>query len=145
MNSKKANIILAVLSILFALWFLLSAGNLPAPLNEVNIGPAAFPKVISILIILFSLAITIKSFLDKKSDDEIKINRFKSILMFIGGILLFGLTIPYLGFYISAAIYFPILLFLASERNWKRIVLVTVVFELFAFGVFGNLLGVPLP
>jgi putative tricarboxylic transport membrane protein len=139
---------IGLLSIVFAVWFLVGSLQLPGPLNKVNIGPGAFPLIISILIIIVATMIIVTTLLKKEKDHKnqyVTIVRFKNIAASIGIIILYTFSIPYLGFYLATAIYFPVMLYLASESNWKTIIFVTVVFELFSFVIFEKILGVLLP
>ncbi|UOR13964.1 tripartite tricarboxylate transporter TctB family protein [Halobacillus amylolyticus] len=142
---QTGNLVLGTISIIFALCFFIGAQQFPEAVNKAGVGPAAFPKAISILVIIFSVTIILNSLFNKANDSRIVVKRFGNILMSVGSIIAFVVLIPILGFYISTAIFFPVLLFLASETNWKSIVMTTLIFELFAFGMFDQLLGVPLP
>ncbi|MCF6411595.1 tripartite tricarboxylate transporter TctB family protein [Pseudalkalibacillus salsuginis] len=145
MKIQKAEIALGIFSIIASVWFILSSRKFPESLNQADVGPAAFPTIISIIIIIFSVTLIISSFFNKDSEDKVEILRIKNVILSILLLLLFALGIPFLGFYVAAALFFPIMLFLASVTNWKSIVATTLLFELLAFGVFDQLLGVPLP
>jgi putative tricarboxylic transport membrane protein len=112
--------------------------------NSVDMGPAAFPQVLAWLVILLSVLLIITSFI-KGSALKISVKRFKQIVYSMVLLIIYGVAIPFIGFYIATILFIPIMLFLAGERKWKSIIGVTIVFELFAFAIFDTVLNVPLP
>jgi putative tricarboxylic transport membrane protein len=144
MKMIKGEIATGVFFILVAVWFLYEASKFPTNENSVDMGPAAFPQVLAGLVILFSVLLIITSLI-KRSNVRINAKRFKNILYSIAFLIIYGIAVPYIGFYIATILFIPIMLTLAGERSWKSIVSVTIVFELFAFTVFETILNVPLP
>jgi putative tricarboxylic transport membrane protein len=140
----KGEIAVGIFFIFIAGWFLLEASKFPVNENSVDIGPAAFPQVLASLVILLSVFLIITSIL-KGSDVKIRAKRFKQILYSMILLIIFGVSIPYAGFYLATVLFLPTMLFLAGERKWKSIIGVTIVFELFAFAIFDTVLNVPLP
>ncbi|WP_366924014.1 tripartite tricarboxylate transporter TctB family protein [Metallumcola ferriviriculae] len=145
MKLKNSEIVSGVMSIGIALWFILKAQAFPDSLNKADVGPAAFPVVTAVLVIIFATSIIIKAVIMRTDDYSVTIKRGKNILASIIVILLYVALLPHLGFYIATAIAFPILLLLASESKLKMIITVTLVFEAFAFFIFETMLKVPLP
>lgn len=145
MKMAHAEIISGLIFIVVSAWFLFQAMQFPPPINPTDVGPGAFPIVIAVLISIFSIVVIVKGFLDGSKTGYISIKRWKSIVVSIGVIILYGFAISIIGLYLATALFFPVLLILASERNWKAIVGVTILYGVFAFGVFDTFLNVPLP
>ncbi|WP_085524382.1 tripartite tricarboxylate transporter TctB family protein [Tuberibacillus sp. Marseille-P3662] len=145
MRMKTAEIASGIAFIILGVIFLFQAIHLPAPLNDKEIGPGAFPKMMAVLVIVFSILLILRAILKSSKVSTVIIKRFKNIVISMGIMIIFGLTIPHLGIYLSSAIYFPVMLLLAGQTNWKSLIGVTLLFELFAFVIFDSLLKVPLP
>jgi putative tricarboxylic transport membrane protein len=144
MKMIKGEIATGIFFIVVAAWFLYEASKFPVNESSVDMGPAAFPQVLAWLVILLSVLLIITSFI-KGSALKISVKRFKQIVYSMVLLIIYGVAIPFIGFYIATILFIPIMLFLAGERKWKSIIGVTIVFELFAFAIFDTVLNVPLP
>jgi len=141
-----AEIISGGLFFSLASWFLTMAIRFPPPLNPVDVGPGAFPKLISIVILILSAFLIVQGFMGlKKGKHILFINRRNKLIGSILLLVFYIIIIPIIGYYLSTAICLPVMLVLAEERKWKSVLLITVGFLLFSKLGFGILLNVPLP
>lgn len=146
MRLSLAEIISGGLFFSLASWFLTMAIRFPPPLNPVDVGPSAFPKLISISILILSAFLIVQGFMGlKKGKHILFINRRNKLIGSILLLVLYIIIIPIIGYYLSTAICLPVMLVLAEERKWKSVLLITVGFLLFSKLGFGILLNVPLP
>jgi len=145
MRIAKLEMITGFLLTLMAGMFLFQTLQLPPPANARDVGPAAFPLITSILIIIFSILLMIIGFKKLNSQEKVVVKRGYNIMAAIIVSSVYIWLMPKVGYYWSTAIYFPLMLLSAGERKWKRIVLVTLFFILFAKVGFETLLKVPLP
>jgi hypothetical protein len=142
-----AEIIAGIVLILLAACFLVEAVQLPPSLNPMDVGSAAFPTLILIAMVLFSLALVASAVkkLNKKDEEKIVLNRGKSILLSVAILFIYTALIPLIGFYVSTTVCLVALLLSAGERSWKHIVYTVVFFLLFSKVGFEILCQVPLP
>jgi len=114
------------------------------------IGPAGFPQAIIILAVLLlvpSLYKAIRKY--KESSNKERNGKLKELdpgfLALLGTIVLFALTIGYIGFWLGAVVIISLVMFILNERKPKKLILTTLIAS-FAFTfVFGNILSIPLP
>lgn len=147
MSTHLANLVAAFIFIIFGIWFLINGIALPGAMNNADIGPAVFPVLLSVLIIIFSIVLIVQTFKNLKngSNGRITINRIFNVVCFAGLMVLYAALLPRIGYYISTAIFFPLLILASGEKSWKKVVFITVGFIAFASVAFDILLGVPLP
>jgi putative tricarboxylic transport membrane protein len=114
--------------------------------SEFGPGPGLLPMWISGLMIILSI-INIFSSLKKDSiklaDVMPKGEGLKNVLLTVGTLLMFIITVPYIGFNIASFL----MLFLLFLRGYKWYIGVglSAGITLFVFWVFGALLNIPLP
>lgn len=147
MSLNVANIVSSIFFILFGTWFLTGALKLPGALDNADVGPAAFPLLLSVFMLLSAVIIMIQTIINIKNNEDriIKFNRLTRVIGYAALLFLYALCIPKLGYYISTFIVFPILMLIAGEYGWKKIVFISLGFILFAYLFFDTLMGVPLP
>ncbi|MDB1124971.1 tripartite tricarboxylate transporter TctB family protein [Vibrio algarum] len=114
------------------------------------IGPAGFPQAVIILAVLLlvpSLYKAVKKY--KESSQEEKNSKIKELdpgfIALLGTIVLFALTIGYVGFWFGAVVIISLVMFILNERKPKKLILTTVIASLAFTFVFGNILSIPLP
>lgn len=129
----------------WGLWFYLLASKFPRPFNPFDVGPATFPKLIATALIILGLTLSALAVRKFGSSGLITVKRKASILASILLFIVYALTIPLTGYYISTAFFIPAMLLLAGETRVLVLGATTALFLLFAFGIFDLLLGVPLP
>ncbi|MFC4736872.1 tripartite tricarboxylate transporter TctB family protein [Bacillus daqingensis] len=146
-RSYLADMIIAAVMIVLSIWFFILSLQLPLNFGGGDFGAAAFPLLVTILAFFLSVMLLISAWKKRAEDvnDKIEFKQPLKLISVAGTLILYILLIPIIGYYISSAIFFPLLLLLAKERNWIKIVFVTAGFLLFSWGAFDLALGVPLP
>lgn len=130
----------------FAGWFLNLALKFPAPLNPSDLGSGAFPKLITLIILLLSIVLIIKGIREFRTNPhKIIIKRQSRVMAFIVTLIGYSISMPFLGYYISTAICVVLLLIIAGESKVRTCFLITAGFLLFSLVGFDILLDVPLP
>ncbi|KMJ56394.1 hypothetical protein AB685_22215 [Bacillus sp. LL01] len=147
MNRNMANLIASIVFIIIGTWFLYNTVQLPQTTNAADVGPRAFPLIMSISIIVFSIVLLVQTILSRKQDmdKKIYIHRAWSVVTFAALLIIFVLAIPRLGYYLSALIFFPLFIFATGEKSLIKVSLLTAGFLGFTKVAFDMLLGVPLP
>lgn len=109
-----------------------------------DVGPAFMPRVYCGLIVLLGGLLIIQGFRDqsKKEGTERTIGY---ALATMGFVLLYLILIPYLGFYLSTALFVFALLVFSKVRNKMALISVSLGTPLFIFVVFEKLLKVAIP
>lgn len=113
-----------------------------------TIGPAGFPRVVVLLMIVLLSISLFKVIKNRKEENNSKVKIAEldpSFLMLIGLILAFVLLINPLGFLLSTLILVSGILVILGQKSPKMIVSISVSTMLVFTFVFGNLLSVPLP
>ncbi|MCL7749227.1 tripartite tricarboxylate transporter TctB family protein [Halalkalibacter alkaliphilus] len=147
MNMNVANIIASVIFIGIGAWFLIGTLALPTASNAADVGPRAFPLIMSISIITFSIVLLIQSILSIKKGEQksVKFTKLMNVTVFAGLLILYAYLVPRIGYFVSTLIFFPFIILATGERSWKKVVFITIGFLAFAKLAFDMLLGVPLP
>jgi putative tricarboxylic transport membrane protein len=147
LKSITANVVGCIFFLIVGIWFLVNSLFLTGTQNSMDVGPAAFPILSSIGIIIASLFYMIREVRKKngKSSEKITIsNRFK---VYISMILLvvYILIIQFAGYYIASIVFIPLFLYIVGVKNIVKFIPVSAGFILFVYVVFDLLLEVPMP
>jgi len=115
-------------------------------------GPEFYPKIIVILIGATALIFTLLEVLKLKATNRsikdglsLNIKNYISHIIFIGATVLFLFIIKYLGFVISAILLLIFLLFHFGSKDMLKNVMLSVIYIIFVYLVFSNVLKVSFP
>ena len=108
-----------------------------------RMGPGYFPRALGIILIVLGVILIIKSL--RTTGARISLPTLKPLVVVLGSVLLFGLTVVPLGLVLAT-----MLLVLASsvashEFRWKEATIASVVLAAFVVAVFGYGLKLQLP
>ena len=147
---KKYNIGIGVFFLILAIAAYAKASTMVAMVNTDNLGPAFWPKCLSILIGLLSIAQVVEALVSKKyaqmpAPVDFRSEGIKRVLKVSGVLIVFGVITGILGIYVGLVFLLPVSMYLLGERNKKIMALLTAAFCLGVFVIFGILLKVPLP
>ena len=113
------------------------------------IGPAGFPRTIIIvasLLLIASLIGVVKKYKTHKGEKKGKIKELDpGFLALLGVIVLFVMTIGYIGFLFGALIVICSVMWILNERKPMRLIPTTIIGALTFTFVFGKILSIPLP
>jgi len=113
------------------------------------IGPAGFPRTIIILAALLlipSLLKAIKTYKETKREKKEKIKELDpGFLALLFVIVLFVMTIGYIGFLFGALVIICTVMWILNERKPLRLISTTIIGALTFTFVFGKILSIPLP
>lgn len=110
------------------------------------LSPALFPLIITISILLFSIALVIKGLRENNINNEVSNKEgFKRLSLVILISFLYLIFLPKLHFLISSIIYLLLFLLILGERKWWLLAAISIVTPLLIQYLFGNLLNVFLP
>ncbi len=147
MKSITANLIGCVFFLIVGIWFLVNSLFLTGTQNPMDVGPAAFPILSSIGIILASLLYMIKEIRKRNGKGDEKITISNRLKVYISMVLLVAyiLVMQFAGYYIASVVFIPLFLYIVGVKNIVKLVPVSAGFILFVYVVFDVLLDVPMP
>ena len=113
------------------------------PSNE-KVGPSVIPRLWIIILIPLNIYLII-DVLRKKKKIEPKEENNKIVFGFIGLLILYLISIFYLGYFISSFVFLFIGMYMLGYRRYLTILLISAGWLLFSYLIFYKLLYVPLP
>jgi Tripartite tricarboxylate transporter TctB family len=147
LKSITANIIGCIFFLLIGIWFLVNSLFLTGTQDPMDVGPAAFPIVSSVGIIICSVFYLIREVRKKKEKNDEKITISNKNQVYLSMLVLVGYIafMEFVGFYISSVIFLPLFLYIVGVRKISQSAFVSGGFILFAYVAFDLLLEVPMP
>ncbi len=102
---KKGNIVVSVISIIFALYVMAVSSTFPPSRNGVP-GPGVVPTLISILILISAVSLLISTILDKNPQPQLKLYTPSVCRVYIvmGVLVVYTILLPILGIIIMNAL-----------------------------------------
>lgn len=142
MSSKKADFIASIIMLFIGIYVLIEVSNF-RKISSLDIGPAFFPKILGILLIIFALLISFKAI--KKNNNE-KINFVnKNLIIVLLSIILYCVLFNVIGFVISSTIMLAFLMRIMGSDKWIKTIITSFVIVIVIYFIFKMLLNVPLP
>jgi len=145
-------IIVSLVLIVASVILFIMAGDIGGSINPADVGPAAFPRLMLAFVIGLS-AVQIMLSLKKrqqaialgKPGKKVVLGNRNALLGTIALMVVYGLAMPVIGFYIATALFIPAVMIFMGNRKWLPLVLAPIGFNLFIYLVFTLFLGVSLP
>ena len=131
-----------VLYVVFGLATVLIALNYSAG-TAGRMGPGYFPRGLGSLMILLGAVLSIRAM--RIPGTRIRLGSPKPLLVVLGSVVLFGLTIPVIGMAAATVLLVIVASAASSEFRWKEAVVASLAVAVFAVGVFAYGLGVQMP
>ena len=145
-------IIVSSVFIVLSVVFFIIAGDFGRTLNPLDVGPAAFPRLMLALVgglcviqILLSLRTRKRFIKENKEAKKLVIDNKLIMICTCAVMVIYGLLMPVVGFYRTTPVFIVLVMLLAGNRKWLQIALVPAGFTLFVYVVFFLLLGIRLP
>jgi putative tricarboxylic transport membrane protein len=142
---KKAGVWAGIITLIYAIIIFQQSLSLDYS-TKLGPGPGFFPLWLSGILVVFTLCYIVDAF----RHDEVKISEIlpggearKSIISTVGGLIIFPVVVPYLGFIISATI-LQFTMFV-RDYKWYNALGISALVSVILFVVFQTLLGVTLP
>lgn len=150
MDRRKLDIVMSSVLISVAI-IILTNDNLVVGGVESELGSLFLPRVVAGLMIVFSAIIAISSIIrlsiksEKDECEQIDIDGFSGILLYIGIFVAYWLLVPYVGFLVATPFVMLAIAVLLGGRNWIPIVTMSVVTPFVIYYGSLNFLRVFLP
>lgn len=142
---RKINIAAAIIMIVLGIFIIQISGSFPDTAG--TLGPNFFPRMLSGLLIAFSVTILIISWREKGGDEPIEPPQ-KATLLIFASLVVYILILPSIGFLVSTPLFLLLAGFLLSDdirKWWKKILISSVLSTGSLYYLFAVLLNVPLP
>jgi len=150
MDRRKLDIVMSSVLISVAI-IILTNDNLVVGGVESELGSLFLPRMVAGLMIVFSAIIAISSIIrlsmksEKDECEQIDIDGFSGILLYIGIFVAYWLLVPYVGFLVATPFVMLAIAVLLGGRNWIPIVTMSVVTPFVIYYGSLNFLRVFLP
>ena len=149
MKIKNTHLISAILLTVFSLLVYYAALDYPPSLEGAEPGPAFFPKIIAVSLIILALGLIITGYNDKSTEPKSKIRNFDSLLIKRVSIVLitvvFILIIPFAGFMISSMLYIFTFMKIVKTKGYLIPIFISVAVSIILTYTFKEFLYVQLP
>ncbi|WP_373893553.1 tripartite tricarboxylate transporter TctB family protein [Virgibacillus natechei] len=140
---------LNVVLIVFSVFMLVQAFQLPSGFSGGELGPEFFPVVILCILILLNIIDMITKYVNRitenKEQKELPKIIFKNYFLLVFLMVLYVASLGWIDYRISTFIFVFSIMLIIDLKDYKRALIVSVGFVLFLFLVFDLLLRVPMP
>ncbi|MBN3562287.1 tripartite tricarboxylate transporter TctB family protein [Aliamphritea spongicola] len=150
MDRRKVDVVLATVLIIISL-IILTSDQLVEGGAETDLGSMFLPRIVAVLIIIFSATIgieSLKKLLQRKEMEDkelIVTNGYGGIFIYIGIFIAYWLLVPVLGFLVTTPFVMFSVALLLGGRNWIPITAVSVITPILIFYGSSHFLRVFLP
>jgi len=111
--------------------------------TAVKMGPAYFPAILSIMLILIGLVSLVRSFL--KPGSPVGALAFKGLILITISIILFGFIVRGAGLIIALPVLVIVSSYASIRFHWQYVLVLAAGLTVFCILIFQKGLGVPLP
>lgn len=146
MKSELRDLSTGVVLLAFAAFGFIAANEFSNP--DVKYGSDFLPKLILILLAIFSVALCVNSILKlKKSPSKTQFDKkvFIRVILFMASLILYINLFFTLGFIVSSIIFLIIAQYLYGLRKWVQLFSVSIVVPVILYFIFTALFNIPLP
>ncbi|TPK33925.1 tripartite tricarboxylate transporter TctB family protein [Mesorhizobium sp. B2-5-3] len=110
-----------------------------------RMGPGYFPIVLSLLMVVLGLAIIVNALRSKSGAGEALTIPWRALVLVLGSIMVFALTLKGLGLFISLALCILATTMASSYTKWIPSITLALVLSLVCAFLFVYALGLPIP
>ncbi len=145
---NKPNIVSGLIGIAISTYVLLVASNFPS-IPGSKIGPGYFPVLLAIGMMCASMILLIQALLKK---GELRYNKLnikspeliRSFLSLVATVF-YAIIMQFTGFIVATVFYLFYLMYLLKNRNYKQMVILSVLISIAVYIVFKGILKLTLP
>jgi len=143
---RKANFIASGVFTAFAIFIITISSKYP-PSNHGVPGPGMFPIIIASLIIVSAIALVVVTVKSRAIDDtevDLKSKNIINVYITMTGLIIYLLLLPIVGFVSTTFVMLLLYVKWFSKRSWWKCIIISLVFTLAIFFLFGTVLNVPM-
>jgi len=142
-NKGNYDLIIGGIGLLVCIIVYLLTNNYPSP-HVGYISAATFPRLLSTLIGVLGVVLMIQS-IYTKNNIKIQFKNSKIVITVIIALILYALTIKYIGFEITTVCFIFFTLYLLGIKKLSYLIFTPIITTLLIQYIFKNILGVALP
>jgi len=128
------------------------AGDFGGTLNPFDIGPAAFPRLMAVFMIVLGILQAVQSLRKRsqllaegKPGKKVVLNNKLAVLSIAVLLVVYGIVMPMVGFYVATPFFILLVMWLMGARSWLQLIGVPIGFNIFSYVVFFMTLRIILP
>jgi len=143
---KKANFIVSGVFAAFAIVIIAISLGYP-PSNHGVPGPGMFPILIAGLILISALTLallTLRMPKEKDTQIDLKSKNVLNVYITMAGLIVYAITFPLIGFIVTTSIMLVLYIKWFGKRPWWKCILISLLFTIAIFFLFGSVLNVPM-
>lgn len=143
---RKANYLASGLFSAFAILIITIASKYP-PSNHGVPGPGMFPIIVAILILVSAVTLALTTFLQRNTEDSpIGLTSRDNVNVYVTmvGLIIYTVLLPMLGFISTTAVMLLLYIKWFSKRSWLKCIIISVIFTMGIYLLFGLVLNVPM-
>ena len=111
--------------------------------SAARMGPGYFPRGLGMILVGIGAILILRSFRDQGAPIQVK--DVRPILIVLGAVVLFGLTVSYVGLVLATILLVLVASTASHEYRWKESVIAAVLLAAFVVAAFGYGLKLQLP
>ena len=144
----RANLIAGVTATVFGIWVWIKSNTFPED-PTIVINSDFFPKMLVVGLIGASLSMVLVTCKSKRGEqfDSISLRKpaMHRVVLILAATVLYAMVMKPLSFIAGGTLYLFTVTFVLGNRNWKQMILVSVIVPIVVFFIFKNILGITLP
>lgn len=143
---KKANFIVSGVFAAFAIVIIAISLGYP-PSNHGVPGPGMFPILIAGLILISALTLallTLRMPKEKDTQIDLKSKNVLNVYITMAGLIVYAITFPLIGFIVTTSVMLVLYIKWFGKRPWWKCILISLLFTVAIFFLFGSVLNVPM-
>jgi putative tricarboxylic transport membrane protein len=125
-------------------FYLFEGFSLPPAVIGDPLGPLTFPTILGVSIVACGVYLAAKPG-PRTTQPVLVRNSFQQVLILFTLLILYSVSISWMGYLISTFLFVLIGAFLMGERSWAKGILISAVFSTAVFLLFVRVLTIPLP
>ncbi|MFS0646086.1 tripartite tricarboxylate transporter TctB family protein [Siminovitchia sp. 179-K 8D1 HS] len=141
---KKANLMFAIIMMIVGLIAIIFTkdfvNNMPT-----DLGPSYYPIIISIITIILSILLILKSLIEKGEESNFTVQGLLKIGVGVVAFSIYFYLMGKIGFIISTVLFMSLFMLTLGLRNWKTFVLVPIGSTVVIYYIFAVVLKIRLP
>ena len=140
-------IIISALTVFTAIFFFAESGSFrDLATNQLDIGSRSFPRLIAVLLLLFSIWQIIHSvYRTRQAGEKISFGNLPTVITGMILLSIYILVLKKIGYFYATPVFIFLLQLIQGSRKWIRMITISICFSLFAYLIFVRFLGVALP
>lgn len=110
-----------------------------------RMGPGYFPTLLGVVLLVLGIVVCLGAMARSSAEIAVAAFSWRELLLIVGSVASFGLTLPWLGMVGAAALLILVAAFASHEFNWKETAGLIVVLVALSYLLFVAALDLPLP